>query len=296
MNMNKGQLLGDFQLGDQDCRDLGPCICSECSGKNDDGVRVWKVTNSLYELKMHSYTVHNGIISEGTLINYEKNDDEDVFIKSSNEYFMMRRNDIEEKYRDKFGDEPTIEEPSTIKVYGWNSVSACTPENKVLINAFLEQNRADILMLNECGPIKDKKIIKNKNYKVLSQGEGAAIVYNEKYTVTQIVKFSYDHLIEVLKHVDNYSDKKFSQKLRFLRRKYKLNKEQEGKKDCQLASDLYQTISKIDMLNLKDVSYKITISTTQLIKVFKCLNQFSMKLKIKNFFFLLFLDNLILNL
>ena len=40
--MNKGQLLGDFQLGDQDCRDLGPCICSECSGKNDDGVRVWK--------------------------------------------------------------------------------------------------------------------------------------------------------------------------------------------------------------------------------------------------------------
>ena len=147
---------------------------------------MWKVTNSLYELKMHSYTVHNGIISEGTLINYEKNDDEDVFIKSSNEYFMMRRNDIEEKYRDKFGDEPTIEEPSTIKVYGWNSVSACTPENKVLINAFLEQNRADILMLNECGPIKDKKIIKNKNYKVLSQGEGAAIVYNEKYTVTQI--------------------------------------------------------------------------------------------------------------
>ena len=160
MNMNKGQLLGDFQLGDQDCRDLGPCICSECSGKNDDGVRVWKVTNSLYELKMHSYTVHNGIISEGTLINYEKNDDEDVFIKSSNEYFMMRRNGIEEKYRDKFGDEPTIEEPSTIKVYGWNSVSACTPENKVLINAFLEQNRADILMLNDKLNDKDTVIAK----------------------------------------------------------------------------------------------------------------------------------------
>ena len=87
--MNKGQLLGDCQSGDQDCRDLGPCICSECSGKNDDGVRVWKVTNSLYELKMHSYTVHNGIISEGTLINYEKNDDEDVFIKRSNEYFIL---------------------------------------------------------------------------------------------------------------------------------------------------------------------------------------------------------------
>ena len=128
-------------------------------------------------------------------------------------------------------------------------------------------------MLNECGPIKDKKIIKNKNYKVLSQGEGAAIVYNEKYTVTQIVKFSYDHLIEVLKHVDNYSDKKFSQKLRFLRRKYKLNKEQEGKKDCQLASDLYQAISKIDMLNLKDVSYNVNYnfnySINQSFRMFK---------------------------
>ena len=50
---------------------------------------MWKVTNSLYELKMHSYTVHNGFISEGTLINYEKNDDEDVFIKRSNEYFIL---------------------------------------------------------------------------------------------------------------------------------------------------------------------------------------------------------------
>lgn len=88
-----------------------------------------------------------------------------------------------------------------------------------------------------------------------------------------IVKFSYDHLIEVLKHVDNYSDKKFLQKLRFLRRKYKLNKEQEGKKDCQLASDIYQAISKIDMLNLKYVSYNVNYnfkySINQSFRMFK---------------------------
>ena len=121
--------------------------------------------------------------------------------------------------------------------------------------------------------LKIRRLLKTRKYKVLSQGEGAAIVYNEKYTVTQIVKFSYEHLIEVLKHVDYYSDKKFSQKLRFLRRKYKLKKEQEGKKDCQLASDLYQAISKIDMLNLKDVSYNVNYnfnySINQSFRMFK---------------------------
>ena len=51
-----------------------------------------------------------------------------------------------------------------------------------------------------------------------------------------IVKFTYDHLVLAMNRIDNYADKKFTEKLRFLRRKYKLNKEHEGKKDCQLAS------------------------------------------------------------
>ena len=72
-----------------------------------------------------------------------------------------------------------------------------------------------------------------------------------------IVNFTYNHLVSVMNKIDNYSDKKFGEKLRFLRRKYKLNKEQEGKKDCQLASDIYQAISKIDMLKLHDVSYNV---------------------------------------
>ena len=72
-----------------------------------------------------------------------------------------------------------------------------------------------------------------------------------------IVKFTYDHLVLAMNRIDNYADKKFTEKLRFLRRKYKLNKEHEGKKDCQLASDIYQAVSKIDMLNLKDVSYNV---------------------------------------
>lgn len=72
-----------------------------------------------------------------------------------------------------------------------------------------------------------------------------------------IVNFTYNQLVSVMNKIDNYSDKKFGEKLRFLRRKYKLNKEQEGKKDCQLASDIYQAISKIDMLKLHDVSYNV---------------------------------------
>ena len=99
---------------------------------------------------------------------------------------MIKREEVNEKYIEKFGEEPDQEEKDYIKIYGWNCVSACSPENKTLINAFLEQNKVDILIINECGAIKEKKVIKNKNYRLLSQGEGEAIIFNEKYTVKQI--------------------------------------------------------------------------------------------------------------
>ena len=72
-----------------------------------------------------------------------------------------------------------------------------------------------------------------------------------------IIQFTYKHLISVLENIDNFSAPKFNEKLRFLQRKYKLHKEQEGKNDCQLASDIYKAISRIDMFNLRDVSYNV---------------------------------------
>ena len=74
----------------------------------------------------------------------------------------------------------------------------------------------------------------------------------------EIVNFTYKHLKEVLENIDNYSnEKKFKEKLNFLKRKYKLHNEKQGKKDNKLASDIYQALSKLDIINLNDFSYNI---------------------------------------
>ncbi len=73
-----------------------------------------------------------------------------------------------------------------------------------------------------------------------------------------IVNFTYKHLKEVLENIDNYSsEKKFKEKLNFLKRRYKLDNEKQGKKDNKLASDIYQALSKLDIINLNDISYNI---------------------------------------
>ena len=51
----------------------------------------------------------------------------------------------------------------SFRVVGWNSASLCKPTNKVMINAFLEKDKPDIVMVNECGKIYEKKIIINRN-------------------------------------------------------------------------------------------------------------------------------------
>ena len=62
-----------------------------------------------------------------------------------------------------------------LKILGLKCCSACIPENKTFINAHLETLYNDIILLNECGDIKKKKIIKNQNYKLLNSNNNIAI-------------------------------------------------------------------------------------------------------------------------
>ena len=62
-----------------------------------------------------------------------------------------------------------------LKILGWKFWSACIAENKTFINADLETLYNDIILLNECGDIKKKKIIKNQNYKLLNSNNNIAI-------------------------------------------------------------------------------------------------------------------------
>ena len=57
--------------------------------------------------------------------------------------------------------------------------------------------------------------------------------------------------------MENYQSEKFTEKLVFLKRRYKLNEQNEDKEDCELSSDIYQAISKISIINMDDIFYNV---------------------------------------
>ena len=52
------KILIDFGIGKEDCKIIGPCICSECSGISKDGKKVYKITEDLEVLKGHCRNAH----------------------------------------------------------------------------------------------------------------------------------------------------------------------------------------------------------------------------------------------
>ena len=73
-------------------------------------------------------------------------------------------------------------------VVGWNCASLVKVTNKIMMNAYLEKDKPDIVMLNECGNVQDKKIIINRNYKICGKSDKVCIIYNTKYNVYQIME------------------------------------------------------------------------------------------------------------
>ena len=187
------KLLTDFGIGKEDCKMIGPCICSECSGVSVNGKKVYKVTENLESLKEHCRGYHERYLNVGDMIKFRVPDNCVIIKKESKgvEYFMMNKKDVPDKNKsdeDEIGFKEEDEMKDSFKVVGWNSASLCKPTNKVMINAFLERDKPDIVMINECGKIYEKKIIINRNYKICGKSDKVCIIYNNKYNVYQIME------------------------------------------------------------------------------------------------------------
>ena len=117
------------------------------------------------------------------------------------EYYMMNKDDLPKKDKkvdkkkevtDKKGDDKYGYKEEKVKapfrVIAWNCASLCKPTNKLLINHFLERDNPDIVMLNECGKVANKKVIVNKNYSICGKGDKVCMIYNKKYNVYQIME------------------------------------------------------------------------------------------------------------
>ena len=73
----------------------------------------------------------------------------------------------------------------------------------------------------------------------------------------EIIRYTYNRLKSIFENMENYQSEKFTEKLVFLKRRYKLNEQNEDKEDCELSSDIYQAISKISIINMDDIFYNV---------------------------------------
>ena len=88
-----------------------------------------------------------------------------------------------------------------------------------------------------------------------------------------IIKYTYNRLKKIFENMDSFQSEKFAEKLIFLKRRYKLNEQNEDKEDCELSSDIYEAISKITIVNMDDIFYNVyynqSYALSQAFKMFK---------------------------
>ena len=88
-----------------------------------------------------------------------------------------------------------------------------------------------------------------------------------------IIKYTYNRLKKIFENMDSFQSEKFAEKLIFLKRRYKLNEQNEDKEDCELSSDIYEAISKITIVNMDDIFYNVyynqSYALSQSFKMFK---------------------------
>ena len=197
-------------FADGTARIIGPCIDIDCSGRDRDGKPVYRVFNSLFEMKKHAGRdkLHN--LSRGCILNLEKPEGWEYYMikLGAATYYYMREAEVgigrkkidsEKKGINKgnrAGGRADVPEKrgEDIHIIGHNSTSLCSKENKELFNIYLSdlynQDKTAVLMMNEVGKIKDNSILDKDmrdKYAILGTGTRTAIIYNKKLKVNMIM-------------------------------------------------------------------------------------------------------------
>ena len=83
-----------MNINDDRSKEIHNCICYECSGINGNGKETFKIYNSLYELKSHCNSLHNGEF-DNCVINYNlKRSYVEIQIQSNGNYYMLKIIDL----------------------------------------------------------------------------------------------------------------------------------------------------------------------------------------------------------
>lgn len=171
---------------------IGPCIDIKCSGVNFKGEKVFRIFNSLFELKKHcSKDKHE--IAEGSILLLDKPNGYEFYklVNGNTNFFFMKENGNKEGKVSGLPDGP--EKNYKLKVYGHNIRSACTTVHKEMINRFLaerkEETNPTILLLNESGEVKKKRLLQTaleNNYGIMTRGTDTAIIFDKRVRLNMI--------------------------------------------------------------------------------------------------------------
>ncbi len=194
----KAQFNKRTGLNDKMAIAIGPCIDIECSRYNQAGKPVFKIYNDLYRFKDHARQFHTmGVVS---LVNFEKPDNYSIIranFGANHSWVMMRTDDIPLHLVNKCGSSDSSP-AQNLRIFGWNSRSARTRINRVLINKFLDTEKPDFL-LNECNDLSKIRLLKGDKYKLISTGTRTGIIHNSSFGVNVVLKDLNDQLNQIVR-------------------------------------------------------------------------------------------------
>ena len=157
-------------------------ICYDCSGYSKKDKPMFRIFRSLKYLKIHCRdNIDHRKDLTNCIFNYDLPDDfVEIEDKKSQIYYLINKNDLsnEDKLKVnknlKGGKTECNHDKNIIKIYG-NNVRALNESNKALIINFIEEEKPDFLLLNECN--KGKSSFKISGYKTeFSPNQEAGII------------------------------------------------------------------------------------------------------------------------
>ena len=169
-------------------------ICYDCSGYSKKNKPMFRIFRSLKYLKIHcrDNVDHRKDLNK-CIFNYDLPDDFiEMEVKKSQIYYLINKNDLSNEDKIKLnnnlkgGANADNDDKNIFKIYG-NNIRTLNETNRALINNFIDEEKPDFILLNECN--KGKSSFKISGYKTeFSSNQEVGIIYKSCYYLDSIFK------------------------------------------------------------------------------------------------------------
>ena len=169
-------------------------ICYDCSGYSKKNKPMFRIFRSLKYLKIHcrDNVDHRKDLNK-CIFNYDLPDDFiEIEAKRSQIYYLINKNDLSNEDKIKLnnnlkgGANADNDDKNIFKIYG-NNIRTLNETNRALINNFIDEEKPDFILLNECN--KGNSSFKISGYKTeFSPNQEVGIIYKSCYYLDSIFK------------------------------------------------------------------------------------------------------------